>query len=140
MHYYLADQEARQKFPGSRALLLDEEEFVLEASTANLVIYSGGEFVSPPAEKILPGVSVRSLRELAEQLGEKFSHRDLTVEELFAADEVMLCSTSPCVWAVSQLNGKRLSDAWKAENSAIHRLRRAWSQWVGVDIQRQVLG
>src|SRR5688572_6334608 len=43
MHYYLADKQAREIEPGSRALLLDASGQVVEASTANLLVYRAGE-------------------------------------------------------------------------------------------------
>ena len=39
MHYYLADRQARKRYPGSRALMLDEVGFITEATTANIVLY-----------------------------------------------------------------------------------------------------
>ena len=45
---------------GARALLLDERGFVTEASTANILVYYRDEgLISPPKERILPGVTRR---------------------------------------------------------------------------------
>ena len=50
MHYYLADRQARFRYPGSRALMLDEDGFVIEATTANIVLYEADRgLVTPPA-------------------------------------------------------------------------------------------
>ena len=170
MHYYLADRKAAQLQPGSRALLLDDTGAVLEASTASVFLYRRQEgFVSPPTEKILPGVSLMVIAELAEGFGVPFLHRDFTVAEMLSADEVMLCSTSPCVWPVVQLmtpnlpEAERLAEGGSAGASPsqraspspwahslqaqpvgggqpgamFRRLLAAWSELVGVDIQRQ---
>jgi len=136
MHYYLADQEARLREPGSRALLLDERGYVTEASTANLLIFSSSRgLVSPPKERILPGVTVAVLEELAGQLGKEFSHAELSVTDVAQADEVLLCSTSPCVWSVTRLNGQAIGDGQPGKIS--QRLRQAWSDMVGFDIEAQ---
>jgi branched-subunit amino acid aminotransferase/4-amino-4-deoxychorismate lyase len=136
MHYYLADLRARQIEPGARALLLDQEGSVLEASTANIFVYRESEgFVSPPREKILPGISVGVVAELAAQAGIPFSHRELRVEDLFQADEVMLCSTSPCDWPAFRLNGRPLGQA--GEGRMCCQLLSAWSELAGVDIPAQ---
>lgn len=136
MHYYLADKKARQVRPDARALLLDHEGFVLEASTANVIIYNRGEgIVSPPKEKILPGVSVGTVAELAAGSGIPFLHRDLRVEDVCQADEVMLCSTSPCVWPVVNLSGSAIGAGAPGEMFA--RLLAAWSGLVDVDIKTQ---
>jgi branched-chain amino acid aminotransferase len=136
MHYYLADKQAREVEPGARALLLDERDFVTEASTANIVVYNQDRgLTSPPKERILPGVTVAVLEELATQLGMAFAHRELTVSDVAGADEVLLCSTSPCVWSVTRLNGQPIADGKPGPFS--QRLRDAWSQMVGLDIEAQ---
>lgn len=136
MHYYLADQRAREIEPGARALLLDERGLVTEASTANVLIYREDEgLVSPPKEHILPGVTVAVIEELAGELGMAFTHRDLTVEEVANAEEVHLCSTSPCVWSVTRLNGRPIGDGRPGAVAA--KLRAAWSRMVGLDIEEQ---
>jgi len=75
------------------------------------------------------------IEELAKQLGIAFSHRELTVAEVTSAAEVLLCSTSPCVWSVTRLNGQPIGDGTPGPIS--QRLREAWSRMVGVDIEAQ---
>jgi branched-subunit amino acid aminotransferase/4-amino-4-deoxychorismate lyase len=136
MHYWLADHEARRIEPGARALLLDHDDFVLEASTANILIYRAGEgLISPPKESILPGISVAMLADLAQTLGLPFLHRSLRLEDLLSAEEVLLCSTSPCVWPVLSLNGKTIGSG--QPGAIFSRLIAAWSQHVGMDIVEQ---
>ncbi len=178
MHYYLADRRAAQLQSGSRALLLDRAGCVLEASTASVFLYHRQEgFVSPPTEKILPGVSLMVIAELAAGLGVPFLHRDFQVAELLSADEVLLCSTSPCVWPVVQLLTPQVEKPWEGDKpweghkpwegeapaepptgccsagaspsplgqpvgsgqpgEMFRRLLTAWSELVGLDIQRQ---
>lgn len=136
MHYYLADREARAIEPGSRALLLDLHDHVTEASSANMVAYFPERgIVSPPRERILPGVSVAVLEELAGRIGVPFLHRDLTVAEVAAANEVMLCSTSPCVWPCSRLNDRPFAGG--PSGQVVRQLLSAWSDLVGLDIVAQ---
>jgi branched-subunit amino acid aminotransferase/4-amino-4-deoxychorismate lyase len=136
IHYYLADKKAQQVEPGARALLLDEDGFVMEASTANVVIYNAREgLVSPPREDVLPGVSIAVLEELATKMGISFVHRQLSVAEIAAAAEVLLCSTSPSVWSVTRLNERPIGDG--QAGPICQRLRTAWSKLVGVDIEAQ---
>ncbi len=136
MHYYLADKQARQIEPGARALMLEEHGFVTEASTANiLVYYRDVGLVSPPKEMILPGVSAAVVEELAGKLGIPFSFRPLTVDDVAAADEALLCSTSPCIWPVTRLNSQPIGSGKQREIA--RRLLAAWSELVGVDIAAQ---
>ena len=136
MHYFLADRLAHTIDPGSRAVLLDQDGYVSEASTANVLFYSRREgLVSPPRDKILPGVSLSVLAELAAGLGIAFQFRKVPLEELATADEILMCSTSPCVWPVTRLNGQPLEPG--AQGPVYQQILRAWSELVGVDIAAQ---
>lgn len=138
MHYYLADREAARHDPQARAILLDQDGFVSEASTANFVIYTATEgFVSPPRERILPGISVGVLEELAAQMKVPFVFRDLTVDEARNADEAYLCSTSPCLLPVASINGRPVGSGRPGE--MFQRTISAWSRLVQLDIVGQAM-
>lgn len=135
MHYYLADREASLEDSSAKALLRDEQGFISEASTANVIVYSAVEGItSPPLEKILPGISLAVVVELAERLGVSFRYQELTVDDLLRSDEVLLCSTSPCVFPVSAINGQVIGDGGR---DIFGKLISAWSDLVGVDIVAQ---
>jgi branched-chain amino acid aminotransferase len=136
MHYYLADQQADRQQAGARALLLDEAGHVGEATTANLVIYRSDDgLVSPRREKILAGISLDVLEQLANALSIPFQQQDLTPAELTAADELLMTSTSPCVWSVTELDGVAIGDGSVGPIS--RKLLAAWSSLVGLDIAAQ---
>lgn len=136
MHYYLADREARLQESGARALLLDMEGFVTEASTANVVLFREGEgLVSPPKEKILPGISVAVLAEIAAALSIPFVERPLTVADVEGASEVLLTSTSPCVIPCTRVNGRAVGSG--SPGPVFAKLLAAWSERTGVDIRAQ---
>ncbi|MCA9248299.1 MAG: aminotransferase class IV [Planctomycetales bacterium] len=136
MHYYLADRDAAQRYPGSRAVLLDQDGFLSEASTASVVLYREGEgVVSPRSEKILPGISLMTLLEIAAERGIPQVQRDIPVDELRAADEIWLASTSICLQAVTRLDGQPISQG--APGPVFRALLAAWSEQVGVDIAAQ---
>jgi branched-subunit amino acid aminotransferase/4-amino-4-deoxychorismate lyase len=136
MHYYLADRQARQIDPASRALLLDEHGHVTEATTASLLIVEPGPvLVSPRHENILPGISVGVVAELAGQLAIPFVERDLKPADVAAADEVLLAGTTPCVLPVVRFDGLPVAAGLPGE--VFRRLLAAWSEMVGVDILAQ---
>lgn len=136
MHYYLADRQAAAAWPGARALLLDAEGRVTEASTANLLIYKAAEgLVSPPATKILHGISLAVVVELARRFDIPSVHRDLRTDDVAAADEVFLTSTPTCLLPVTRLSGQPIGDG--QSGPVFHRLLDAWSDMVGVDIAGQ---
>jgi len=133
MHYYLADRAARQVAPGSRALMLDEQGFVVEATTANIVLYrKDAGLLLPPQEKILPGISQAVLLEIADELEIRALHRDLKPADVADADEVFLTSTSPCILPVTQLNGQPIGTGRPGPTFAA--CISAWNNLVGLDI------
>jgi branched-subunit amino acid aminotransferase/4-amino-4-deoxychorismate lyase len=136
MHYYLADREAAARQPGARAILLDEDGRVAEASTANVVVYRDGEgLVTPPPGHVLTGVSLGVVEEIAAKLGMRFASRPLAVEELRSADEAMLTSTSVCLLPIVECDGCPISSGLPGAN--YRRLLAAWSDLVGLDIAEQ---
>ena len=65
--------------------------FVTEATTANLLIYTAGQgLIGPPHEKVLPGISLAVLVELAQRAGIPYTERELRPADVAAADEVLL--------------------------------------------------
>ncbi len=136
MHYYLADRQATHIEPGARAVLLTSAGFVSETATANVLIYDDVEgLVSPPRESILPGISLEVVRELANQLGIPFSHRQLTPQDLAVADEVLLTTTPNCMLPVTRFNGRSLSHG--KPGPTFQRLLAAWGELVHLDIAHQ---
>ncbi len=136
MHYYLADRQARRHDPRARAILLDQLGYVGEASTANLIVYREAEgLLTPCFDRVLPGVSVTVVEQLATLLGIPFKKRDITLDELRAADEVWLSSTSICVLPIVECDGQPIADGKPGD--VYRKLLAAWSELVGVDIAEQ---
>ena len=136
IHYYLADLQAAAHESGARAVLLDQEGNVGEATTANVILFRESEgLISPPGEHILFGVSLGVVRELAGRLGVPFVERHVSVDELQSADEVMLASTSVCLLPVIRCDGRPVGAGVPGPMHG--RLLAAWSDLVGLDIAAQ---
>lgn len=136
MHYYLADHRAAAVDPKARALLLDAQGLVTEASTANVLVYQRDKgLLSPRQANILHGISLAVIGELAEQLGVPFSECDLTPNDVAQADEVFLTSTTTCLLPVTRFNGRPIGDGRPGKLFA--RFLAAWGQIVGLDIAQQ---
>ena len=91
--------------------------------------------VAPKADKVLSGISVSVLQQLAESQQLYFVNRDISPEEFCAADEVFLCSTSPCLLPVTSINGQKVGDGTPGKVFA--QLLAAWSDRVGLQIADQ---
>ncbi|HTI51889.1 MAG TPA: aminotransferase class IV [Planctomycetaceae bacterium] len=136
MHYYLADKEAQLVDPDASALLLDLAGNVTETSGANFLIVERGTIVSPTLVNTLPGISRATVIELARKLGIPFVERDIQVHSVMNADEAFTASTPYCVMPVTKINGVSIGDG--RPGPVWRRLLAAWSELVGVDIERQI--
>jgi branched-subunit amino acid aminotransferase/4-amino-4-deoxychorismate lyase len=136
MHFYLADREAATRRPGARAILLDQDGYVAEATTANVIAYRTREgLISPPREHILFGVSLGVVQELAAKIGVPFVTRRIAVDELSSADEAMLTSTSICALPIVECDVRPIGDG--RPGPIFRRLLSAWSDLVGLDVAEQ---
>jgi len=130
------DAEARAKDPSASGLLLDRDGFVNETSRANIIALVDGEgLVSPRKDRILPGVSLSVVEELALQVGEKLVYRDIMPFELVTAKEVMLCSTAACLWPAVKIDDNQIANGKPGET--FKQLLKEWQHLVGLDIKAQ---
>jgi branched-subunit amino acid aminotransferase/4-amino-4-deoxychorismate lyase len=137
MHYYLADQQVRDVDPSAIALLLDLQGHVSETGGANFMMVRNGTLITPTLRNTLPGISRRTVLELAAGLGVPCAERDFGVDDAMQADEAFLTSTPYCIMPVSHINGAPLAGSVPGPVSL--RLQEAWSRLVGVDVVDQIV-
>ena len=136
MHYYLADIQAREKNPNARALLLDIHGYLAEASTASVFLYREEEgFVAPREEDVLPSISLRTLRQFAKDREVPWVHRRIQPEEVFDSQEVLLCSTSPCVLPVTQIDRRPIGTG--RPGLRWQELMECWNEYLKLDVVEQ---
>jgi branched-chain amino acid aminotransferase len=135
MHWWIAEQQAKEIEPGASALLVDATGHVTETAAANFLIVKDGTVLTPPRDTVLNGVSLQVVEGLCGELGLPFAERPLTLAECQAADEALVTCTSYCVAGVRRLHGVELpwpGPVWR-------KLLAAWSERVGVDIAAQIV-
>lgn len=135
LHWYLADREVRQFDANAEALLLDLNGFATETAKGNLFAVVGHSLLTPLADTTLAGISQQVIEELAPAIGLEFERTNLTPEQLLAADELWISSTTTCLIPATRLNSQpigtgRPGPAWR-------KMIDAWSQLVDVDIVGQ---
>jgi len=136
MHYYLADRHAKAANPAARAILLDQNGYVAESTTANVLLYREGEGLStPPDDHVLVGITLGVVHELAGKLGIPFMRRRIEPQELPVAHEVMLASTSVCLLPIVDCDGRTIGNG--RPGPVCRRLLQAWSELVGFDVVAQ---
>jgi 4-amino-4-deoxychorismate lyase len=87
-------------------IFVTHDGYVMEGPTSSVIIRSGGVYVTPaPSGAILHGTTQQSLFDYLTAVGEKVEYRDVTVDELRAADAAWLVSSVRLAVAVTALDG-----------------------------------
>jgi branched-chain amino acid aminotransferase len=115
-------------------ILLNEFGRVAECTSANVFAAFGNEVFTPPlSEGCLPGITREVVLQELEVPGVRISERNLTLEELQAADEVFISSTTRGLLPVSEIGGRTLATA----TSMCGRLVQVFNLYVSSDIARR---
>ncbi|HEY3122969.1 MAG TPA: aminotransferase class IV [Thermoanaerobaculia bacterium] len=105
----LAAQKAREA--GTTDAILTRDGIAWEGTKANLFCISGGIVrTAPNGPRILPGVTRAAALEAAGRLGLPVEEHPVTIEELFAAEEVFFASTTLWTYPLVEVDGKRVGD------------------------------
>lgn len=97
----------RAKEAGCGEAVLHRGNQLTECAHSSLLILKDGVLIGPKLnELILPSVSRKHLFEIAEELGVPTEKRDITMDEVFSADEVIVCSTTKVTAAADTIDGK----------------------------------
>lgn len=92
-------------------VLLDQDGGLAEGPTMNFFLVDrDGQLCTPPDARVLPGVTRRSILELATAEGIAVCEERLVVEDLDHAAEVFLTGTSSGIWPVESVDGKPVGD------------------------------
>ena len=90
------------------ALMIDGRGFVSEATAVNLFLVEGGRVVTPPTAWVLPGITRAVVLELAAAEGIEAEERELTLYDVYNADEVFLTGTAAGVVPVTVVDGRQI--------------------------------
>jgi len=103
-----ASFEAKDR--GARtAILLDADNCVAEGPGFNVVIVKDGKLFSP-SRNALPGITRKTVFELADAMGIEATLGDVTSRELYDADELMAVTTAGGVTPIISLDGEEFGD------------------------------
>lgn len=131
LHYFMAKLEAKARRKGAFALLQDIEGYITEGTGANFFVAKDGVLYTATTRNILDGISRRVVIELAGKLGIPVVERNLTLYDVYSADEAFWTTSSYCMLPCSQVNHVAMK---KVPGPLFQKLVSAWSDDVGVDI------
>jgi D-alanine transaminase len=125
----LAAQAAREA--GAIDAILARDGIAWEGTKANLFCVTGGVVrTAPNGPRILPGVTRLAALEAAARLRLPVEERPIPLEELFAADEVFLASTTMWTYPLIEVDGRKIADG---KPGSVARLlkQELWKEFVG---------
>lgn len=126
---------ARVRAGGASAVLLDTNGYLTEGTGSSLFLVRGDHIETPPAYKILSGVTRGLVLELAAQLGIEILASELTVGDAATADEIFMTSTVICLHHGRSFNGQLIGDGSCGRMTRM--IRQAFSNIVGLDFVEQ---
>ncbi len=123
--------------PEIYSLLSDEHGYVTESRHSNFMFVKDGRIKLPDRSKVLAGISMETVLELADKLGIPVDEGNYTSSEVYVADEAFVSGTRYCVMPAATLNGLAIGEA--LPGPVTRKLLIAWSEEVDMDFVRQAL-
>jgi branched-chain amino acid aminotransferase len=136
LNMVLADLETKQVNPDAMSLLLDEQGKLAEVISGNIFLVRDGVIRTPGTRGILEGVTRMTTLELCARHKLPVEEAELTLYDLYTAEEAFLTTTSYCILPVGSLNGAKIGQA--VPGPLTQQLTQAWRDLVGLDFVAQM--
>jgi branched-chain amino acid aminotransferase len=119
----LAKQQA--SYAGvDEAIMLDWRGFVSEGTGDNLFVLRSDVLLTPPLHSsVLGGITRQVVLEIAAALGIDAEERELTLHDLYNADEAFLVSTSLEIQPLIEIDGRVIGDGGEGRSTKLIRKR-----------------
>jgi len=134
---YAVPPAAISKRQQSYPLMSDAEGNITECQGGNFMFVKDGRIKLPDRSNVLPGVSMKTVLEMAERIGVAVDEGDYTAGDIYSSDEAFVSSTRFCMVPVATING--LGIGAEMPGPVTRRLQDAWIEQVGVDFVKQAL-
>ena len=90
------------------AIMLDQNGYVAETNSTNLQMIKDGALKLPTLDSQLPGITRKTMIQIAKEMGMEVQVRNVSVSEYYNADEVFICGTVGEVVPVKMIDGKKI--------------------------------
>ncbi len=105
----LAKIEANAK-GGDEAIFLDHNGYVSEGSGDNIFIVKNGAVITPPTINNLKGITREVVIELVKKLGIPFKEANISIYDLYTADEIFVTGTAAEICPITWVDGRVIGD------------------------------
>jgi D-alanine transaminase len=116
----------------TETILIRDNLFMTEGAASNIFVVKNGKLLAPPKDNLmLPGITYDVILEIAAANNIPHEVRKIAVAEVFAADELLLTSSTKEVLAITQLDGKPVGTGKPGAMFArLHKLYQEYKQTV----------
>jgi branched-chain amino acid aminotransferase len=90
------------------AVILDTQGYVSECTGENLLMVRKGVIYTPPLASVLEGLTLNSVLKLASDMGIPVREEMISRDQLYIADEVMICGTAAEVVGARELDYRQI--------------------------------
>ena len=90
------------------AIMLDQNGYVAETNSTNLQMIKDGVLILPTLDSQLPGITRKTMIQIAKEMGMEVQVRNVSVSEYYNADEVFICGTVGEVVPVKMIDGQKI--------------------------------
>jgi branched-chain amino acid aminotransferase len=101
-------------------ILLGTDGFLAEGSTESVFIVKEGVLMTPPLGRILASITRLSILQAVPEIGIPIVERPITVDELFAADEIFTAHTGTKIEAVARFEDRQLEAPGPVTRRVLH--------------------
>ena len=124
-------QPLLQRVAAHYPLYVDDADQVRESDRSNFMIVRDGTLITP-RENILLGITRQHLLEVARATGMPTVERNVSVEDVLAADEAIICSSVKGAMPITKVLGGLISrdKNYGAPGPATRKLIAAWREYV----------
>ena len=95
------------------AVMLDQDGFISETNATNIFLVKNGALLTPFANSCLPGLTRQRVIEIAADLGLSCKEKDLSMAEMYTADEMFSTGTMGALSWVKSVDGRLIGQAKK---------------------------
>jgi branched-chain amino acid aminotransferase group I len=118
------------------ALMLDLNGFVSETNDTNVFVVKKGVLYTPHADSCLPGITRALVMRLARGHGVSTVEKNLSLTEVYSADEMFTTGTMGELTPVLEVDGRRIADSAGSMTRIMQELYGNWVREHGTPIRQ----
>ncbi len=115
------------------AVMLDQHGYLSETNATNLFLVKDEVLYTPFANSCLPGFTRQAVMEIADAQNVPMKEKDMTMAEMYTADEVFTTGTMGALSWVKIIDGRQIGDGCKG------RMTQELQEWYGEKVKEEAV-